>query len=262
VISITLTTLTCYLVTNRLILFQFERVNEIATGAAVEKANTYLGEIANIVSLSMKNEYFDRIISSDESDPYILIKAQKDYEVFLNNLILSNDKVDSVLVVDYNRNIFINASNSVGKSYDKYVSAEFYNQLKKPLLQNSESQFFLDRYKEGNYERLAIISPIFEPYTNEIQAYMVVVLSKNLIEEMQFAGDGIFITDHAGNSAEISYNQHAGDWAGQKFSFKNSLNYEGWTITNTFTFDKLQKSIHKNLAANLNCTSCYRQKNG
>ncbi|MBD0378708.1 sensor histidine kinase [Paenibacillus sedimenti] len=251
VISISLTTLTCYFVTNKIILFQFERVNEIATGAAVEKANTYLGEIANTVSLSMKNEYFDRIISADESDPYVLIKAQKDYEDFLKSLILTNDKVDSVLVVDYHRNIFIKASNSVGKNYDKYGSAQFYNQLKKPLLQNAESQFFLDRYREGIYERLAIISPVFEPYTNEIKAYMVVVLSKKLIEEMQFAGNGIFITDHAGNSAEVSFSQHAGEWAEQKFSFKNALNYEGWTITNTFTFDKLQKSIHKNFTANI-----------
>lgn len=251
VISIALTTLTCYFVTNRFVLFQFERVNEIATGAAVEKANTYLGEIANIVSLSMKNEYFDRIISSDESDPYELIKAQKDYEDFLKSLILSNDKVDSVLVVDYHRNIFIKANNSVGKDYDKYGSAQFYNNLKKPLLQNSESQFFLDRYSEGLYERLAIISPIFEPYTNEIKAYMVVVLSSKLIEEMQFAGNGIFITDHAGNSAEVSYNPNAGELAEQKFSFKNPLNYEGWTITNTFTFDKLQQSIHQNLIANI-----------
>lgn len=251
VMSIALTTLTCYIVTNRFILFQFERVNEIATDAAVEKANTYLGEIANTVSLSMKNEYFDRIISSNESDPYVLIKAQKDYEDFLNNLILSNDKVDSVLVVDYNRNIFIKASNTVGKSYDKYGASEFYNQLKKPLQQNSESQFFLDRYREGIYERLAIISPISEPYTNEIKAYMVVVLSTKLIEEMQFAGNGIFITDHAGNTAEVSNNQQAGELAEQKFSFKNSLNYEGWTITNTFTFDKLQKSINNNLTTNI-----------
>jgi two-component system sensor histidine kinase YesM len=251
VISIALTTLTCNFVTNRFILFQFERVNEIATGAAVEKANTYLGEIANTVSLSMKNEYFDRIISSDESNPYELIKAQKDYEDFLENLILSNDKVDSVLVVDFNRNIFINASNSVGKNYDKYRSAEFYNKLKKPSLQNYESQFFLDRYTEGNYERLAIISPVFEPYTNEIKAYMVVVLSSKLIEEMQFAGNGIFITDHAGNSAEVSNNQYKGELTDQKYSFKNSLNFEGWTITNTFTFDKLQKSININLNTNI-----------
>jgi two-component system sensor histidine kinase YesM len=251
VISIALTTLTCNLVTNRFILDQFERVNEIATGAAVEKANTYLAEIANTVSLSMKNEYFDRIISSDESDPYELIKAQKDYEEFLKNLILTNDKVDSVLVVDYDRNIFIKANNSVGKDYDKYGSAEFYNTLKKPSLYNDQSQFFLDRYTEGNYERLAIISPVFEPYTNEIKAYMVVVLSNKLIEEMQFAGNGIFITDHEGNSAELSNLQHAGELTEQKYSFKNSLNFEGWTITNTFTFDKLQQSITNNLHTNL-----------
>lgn len=251
VLSIALTTLTCYFVTNRFILFQFERVNEIATGAAVEKANTYLGEIANTVSLSMKNEYFDRIIGSDESDPYVLIKAQKDYEDFLKNLILSNDKVDSVLVVDYSRNIFIKASNSVGKNYDIYGSVEFYNNLKKPSLQNDENQFFLDRYTEGSYERLAIISPVFEPYTNEIKAHMVVVLSSKLIEEMQFAGNGIFITDHAGNSAEVSNNQQAGELAEQNYSFKNALNFAGWTITNTFTFDKLQKSINNNLITNL-----------
>ncbi|MCM0649353.1 sensor histidine kinase [Clostridium swellfunianum] len=250
-ISIGLTTITCYFVTNRFILSQFERVNEIATGAAVEKANTYLGEFANIVSMSMKNQYFDSIISSNESDPYVLIKAQKDYESFLKNLILSNDKVDAVLVVDYNRNIFIKACNSVGKYYEKYGAAEFYNNLNKPLLQNSKSQFFLDRYKEGNYERLAIISPVFEPYSNEIKAYMVVVLSKKLIEEMQFAGNGIFITDNAGNSAELTYNVNDDELTGQKFSFKNALNYEGWTITNTFTFDKLQESINKNLTANI-----------
>ncbi|KRE66702.1 cache domain-containing sensor histidine kinase [Paenibacillus sp. Soil750] len=251
VISIALTTLTCNLVTNRFILDQFERVNEIATGAAVEKANTYLAEIANTVSLSMKNEFFDRIISSDESDPYELIKAQKDYEEFLKNLILTNDKVDSVLVVDYDRNIFIKANNSVGKDYDKYGTAEFYNTLKKPSLHNDQSQFFLDRYTEGNYERLAIISPVFEPYTNEIKAYMVVVLSNKLIDEMQFAGNGIFITDHEGNSAEVSNLQHAGELTEQKYSFKNSLNFEGWTITNTFTFDKLQQSITNNLHTNL-----------
>jgi two-component system sensor histidine kinase YesM len=251
VISIALTTLTCNLVTNRFILFQFERVNEIATGAAVEKANTYLGEIANTVSLSMKNEYFDRIISSEELDPYQLIKAQKDYEEFLKNLILTNDKVDSVLVVDTNRNIFIKANNSVGKDYDKYGTAAFYDTLKKPSQQNEESQFFLDRYTEGNYERLAIISPVFEPYTNEIKAHMVVVLSSKLIEEMQFAGNGIFITDHTGNSAEVSNIPHAGELTDQQYSFKNSLNFEGWTITNTVTFDKLQQSITNNLYLNI-----------
>ncbi|KRE82515.1 hypothetical protein ASG89_14765 [Paenibacillus sp. Soil766] len=251
IISIALTTLTCNWVTNRFILFQFERVNEIATGAAVEKANTYLAEIANTVSLSMKNEYFDRIISSDELDPYQLFKAQKDYEEFLKNLILTNDKVDSLLVVDYHRNIFIKANNWVGKDYDKYGTEDFYNTLQKPSIQNEESQFFLDRYTEGNYERLAIISPIFEPYTNEIKAHMVVVLSTKLIEEMQFAGNGIFITDHTGNSAEVSNIPHAGELTDQKYSFKNALNFEGWTITNTFTFDKLQQSIANNLHLNI-----------
>ncbi|MGG1513823.1 sensor histidine kinase [Paenibacillus oryzisoli] len=250
-ISITLTTLTCYLVTNRLILFQFERVNEIATGAAVEKANTYLGEIATIVSLSMKNEYFDKIMDSGEADPYVLIKAQKDYEEFLNNLILTNDKVDSVIVTDLNRGIFLKASNSVGKSYEKYGTAAFYDNLKKPALESPESQFFLDRYQEGTYERLAIISPIFEPYSNTIKAYMVVVLSSKLIEEMQFAGNGIFMTDHAGNSAEVANPAQAGELAELKYSFKNSLNYAGWTITNTFTFDKLQRSINSNLRLNI-----------
>ncbi|MBD2868982.1 sensor histidine kinase [Paenibacillus arenilitoris] len=251
IISITITTFTCYWVTNRFILFQFERVNEIATGAAVEKANTYLGEIADIVSLSMKNEYFDRMIHLDETDPYTLVKDQKDYEAYLNNLILSNDKVDAVLVVDQQKQIFIHASNTVGQDYSKYKSADFYANLKKPHLLSEDSQFLLDRYITGSYERLAVISPILESDADEIDAYLIVVLSQKLIEEMQFAGNGIFITDLAGNSAEISYNPAEGEMREQQYSFKNPLNYEGWTITNTFTFDKLQGSIRNNLVINV-----------
>ncbi|WP_308635759.1 sensor histidine kinase [Paenibacillus silvisoli] len=251
-ISITITTFTCYWATNRFILFQFERVNEIATGAAVEKANTYLGEIANIVSLSMKNEYFDRMIHLDEADPYALVKDQKDYETYLNNLILSNDKVDAVLVVDQRKQLFIHASNTVGQDYNKYKSADFYANLKKPNLLNEDSQFLLDRYTTGSYERLAVISPILESdVQEEIDAYLIVVLSQKLIEEMQFAGNGIFITDLAGNSAEISYNPEEGEMRDQQYSFKNPLNYEGWTITNTFTFDKLQGTIHNTLIVNV-----------
>jgi two-component system, sensor histidine kinase YesM len=251
IISIALTTATCYVVTNRFVLFQFERVNEIATGAAVEKANTYLGEFANIVSLSMKNEYFDQIIHSEQPDPYILYKVQKDYEEFLKRLILNNDKVDSVMISDPTRDIFIRASNSVGRSYYKYASGLFYAQLQKPTLQKAGTQFYLDRYQEGLYERPAIICPIFEPYGSGIKAYMVVVLSQKLSEEMQFAGNGIFIADHAGNSAEVSINPTEGSREERTFSFKNALNYEGWTITNTFTFDRFQQSLRQNLVTNM-----------
>ena len=250
-ISIILTTATSYIVSSRLIFKQFENVNSIATEAAVEKTNTYLGEIAWIFNMSMKSDYFNNLINYNGQDAYQLAKARKEYEIFLGNLIMYNDKIDSLLVFDQDSNTFLNASNTVGREYAKYNSSKFQNSISLLLANNPNSQFFLDRYEYNGYARIAVICPVYEPYSQNLQAGIIVVLSEKLTKEIQFAGDSIFITDNAGNSATIVNKKEPEDTAARKFSLNRGLNFEGWTITNAFSFKKLQKLIDDNLLVNI-----------
>lgn len=250
-VSITLTTATNYLVSNRLILKQFERVNGIATGAAVEKTNTYLGEIAWIINMSMKNDFFNTFMSADSQDAYQLAKASKDYKEYLDNLIIYNDKIDSLMVVDQNSNVFICSSNTVSVEYSKYNSDDFKNYVKALLVKNQNSQFFLDRYEYDKYERTAVICPVYDPNTENLRASIIIVLSEKLTKEIQFVGDNFYITDNAGNSAVIVNKKEAYESTDRNLSLKRELNFEGWKITGTFTFEKLQKLIGANLHANI-----------
>ncbi len=250
IVSVLITTLTCYYVSNKLLLDQFQYVNGIATNAAIEKTNTYLGEIASIINLSMKFEYFDRIINPTNLDAYQQIDMKNNYKAYLQNMILYNDKIDALIVINRNTENFTISVNSVGKNYNEYHSGAFFSLVQQYAENNPLSQFFLNKYHEGNYKRIAIISPVKEPYSNIVQAFVVIVLSEKLMEDLQFSGDQILITDNTGTSATL-VESNDGSLNQSRFTFNNQLNFDGWEISNTFTYNKIQKTILDNLFQNL-----------
>lgn len=249
-ISAVIAAYTCYFISYRLISNQFEYVNRIATSAAIEKTNTYLGEIANIINLSMKSPNFNTIITSDVLTPQQIVSEQQNYASYLRDMILYNDKIDALIVVKSDRDVFVSAANSVGRQYTKYRLAEFYDQVRTYSNGNMSSQFFLDKYKEGYYERIAIVCPVLEPYGSDVRACVIAVLSQKLSQDLGFSGDRIILTDNAGNSAALVDN--SGDQPENGgLTYRNSLNFFGWTIANIYTFEKIQKSIIENLYNNI-----------
>ncbi len=248
-ISVVITAFTCHFVSYRVILNQFEYVNRIATSAAAEKTNTYLGEIANIINLSMKSPYFNTIIDSDSLSPNQIVSVQQNYTAYLRDMILYNDKIDALLVVKEDTNVYISAANSVGKEYTKYRLPEFYNYIRKYSQENPTGQFFLDKYEEREYERIAIVYPVLEPYGSNVRACIIAVLSQKLSQDLSFSGSQIILTDNMGNSAvlvDISDDKPSND----RFIYSNSLKFMGWTISNIYRFEKIYKTILENLFYN------------
>ncbi len=249
-LSAIITAFTCYFISYRLISNQFEYVNRIATSAAVEKTNTYLGEIANIINLSMKSPNFNTMITSDILTPQQIVSEQQNYTSYLQDMILYNDKIDALIVVKNDMGIFVSAANSVGKQYTKYRLSEFYDQVRQYSNGNLSSQFFLDKYKEGYYERIAIVCPVLEPYGSDVRACVIAVLSQKLSQDLGFSGDRIVLGDNAGNSAALVDN--FGDQPENGgLTYRNSLNFFGWTIANIYTFEKIEKQIIENLYNNI-----------
>ena len=249
-VSVVITAFTCHFVSYSVILNQFEYVNRIATSAAAEKTNTYLGEIANIINLSMKSPYFNTIIDSDNLSPNQIVSVQQNYTAYLRDMILYNDKIDALIVVKEDTNVFISAANSVGKEYAKYRLPEFYSSIRKYSQENPASQFFLDKYEERDYERIAIICPVLEPYGSGVRACIVAVLSRKLSQDLSSSGNRIILTDNIGNSAvlvDISNGKPSDD----RFIYSNSLNFMGWTISNIYTFENIYRIILENLFCNL-----------
>ncbi|NLM09757.1 MAG: sensor histidine kinase [Clostridiaceae bacterium] len=249
VISVVITAFTCHFVSYRVILNQFEYVNRIATSAAAEKTNTYLGEIANIINLSMKSTYFNTIIDSDSLSPNQIVSVQQNYTAYLRDMILYNDKIDALLVVKEDTNVFVSAANSVGKEYAKYRLSEFYSSIRKYSQENPTSQFFLDKYEERDYERMAIVCPVLEPYGSRVQACIIAVLSQKLSQDLSSSGNQIILTDNIGNSA-ILVDITNDKLSNNRFIYSDSLNFTGWTISNIYSFEKIYKTILENLIYN------------
>lgn len=98
----------------------------------------------------MKSPYFNTIIDSDSLSPNQIVSVQQNYTAYLRDMILYNDKIDALLVVKEDTNVYISAANSVGKEYTKYRLPEFYNYIRKYSQENPTGQFFLINMRKEN----------------------------------------------------------------------------------------------------------------
>ncbi len=250
-LSVLLTITSCYFVSYKLIQNQFEYVNRITTSAAVERTNMYMGKIASTFNSAMNNDSFDILVGNRNTSFYSLIKAQKDYETYLKSLISLNDKVDALVLVS-KKDIFVNIGNVVGQDFNEYKSDEFFDKVQGYIIKSDNSnQMYLDMYSRKNYERIAVINPVVKPGSMQLEAVVIAVLSKKLSENLQFTEGSIKLADGTGNYATIINKEDYKALDDHHYTFANKLSFSGWTIYNTYRFEKIQSLINHYYLTNI-----------
>lgn len=244
-LAVLLTIASGYLVSHRLTKNQFDYVNKITTSAAVERTNMYMGEIAMTFNSAMNSDAFDILVSSRYTSDYNLFKAQNDYEAYLKRLIPLNDKIDALVLVNNNNDIFINIGNVVGKDFSEYKAPEFIKKVQGyAKVSGNTNQVYLNRYSRNNYDRISVINPVINSENMQVEAIVIAVLSKKLTEDLQFAGGTINLADGAGNYATVINQDNSEILEDNQYTFKNKLNFNGWTIYNSYKFDKIQNLLN------------------
>ena len=231
-VSVCVTTAISFAVSYNILLDKTRTIGEMLTGVAVEKTKTYLGDIADIINLAIKNEQFDSLFTGERVSSFALIKARKDYEQYLKHLILIYDNIDALFISDGAEGV--SATNNVLLATDQfYLSGDFYGSVRKKTEAGMTGQFYLDKRSYRGVEAIAIVCPIREPFSSGLKGCVVAVLSQKFTNDLQFAGDSIYLTDQMGTVASIS--DKAPETAAGDFRFENKLNFEGWTLVNSFS---------------------------
>ncbi len=114
-----------------------------------------------------------------------------------------------------------------------------------------ESEFFLERYYEENTQNIAIVHPVLEGRSKTVQACIIVILSKAFSEELQFAGDSLYLMDQQGEYISIQA-EPAKTILNDKFKAHNEsssgliqkdLIFNGWKIISFSSIGKAMKDI-------------------
>lgn len=244
IVSICITTVISFAVSYSILLDKTKYIGEMLTDVAVEKTKTYLGDIADILNLAIKNEEFDNLFSSKSASSFDHIKARKDYEQYLKHLILIYDNIDALFVAD--GSMGVSATNNVLLTTDQYyLSPEFYRSVLHKVDDGMTEQFYLDKRSYRGLDSISIVCPIRMPFGDDLRGCIVAVLSQKFANDLQFAGDSIYLVDQLGTTASIT-DKALGSTRGD-IRFENKLNFEGWTLINSFSYMHIRGEFEKSL---------------
>lgn len=244
-IAVLLTSILSFTVSFKIITDKMHLISKTLTDVAVDKTNTYLGDIAGIINLSIRNMRDENIFESPDFSSYEGIKARNDYEQYLQHLILHYDRIDALVVLSQTSCVY--AVNTLHKSYLQYTRPPFLESVQKKVANGLKGQFFLDKYEDGDYRGISIVCPVYNQDDGSLKGCVVAVLNERFSSDLQFAGDNIFLTDALGNNAAIvnktgSQPLHTGD-----VEFTNPLTFEGWSLINTFTQFSIRNEFQRSL---------------
>ena len=139
-ISVALTLITSYLVSYKIIRDKADYIDHNLTNVAAEKTNTVLGELANIINLSINNTNLNYIVENDDLMSYDFINARAEYEKYLRKLIMNYDKIDGIVFV--NDKIMVYAKNSVLNEESRNRMTNYFYKIRELVKKDPESEFF------------------------------------------------------------------------------------------------------------------------
>ena len=248
VISVALALLTSYLVSFKIISDKAEYIDQSLTNVAVEKTNTILGELANVINLSINNSNLNYIMENHDMMSYDYINAKSEYEKFLRKLIMNYDKIDGIALV--NDETMVYAKNSVLRHTSQNILTDYFHKTRELIKDEPESQFFLEKYTEERTQNIAIIQPALRDEQREVQAVVIIILNKNFSKELQFAGDSMYLMDQRGEYASINTAPEKmpftrGSYTKYNGIIEKELVFRGWKIINYSTMNKIMEDIQK-----------------
>jgi two-component system, sensor histidine kinase YesM len=246
VASLIVTIATLHYVTSDIIRKKAYEMNKVLTDAAADKANAILEDIANIINLSVNNRELDELVDYNDDLNYDYLMKNKDYETYLKRIIMNYDELDALLII--NENLTLAACNTVLQNYDIYKGKDYYNKVLSSMGDIGKNRFFLETETGKENGRVVIISPIFKPYSNSVQALTVAVLSKRVSQELNFAHNDINISDQCGNKVTLySHNNNNSSSKLPNNLIKRDLVFDGWTIQNSISNHLISIYINNNI---------------
>jgi two-component system sensor histidine kinase YesM len=237
VFSIIISLFTSYILSEITISDKYDSINKLLNGAAVERTNTVLGEIAELTNLAVRNDNLNIILNDSSSTKYQRTMANVNYQKYLRQLLIKNDMLDAVIVSYKNGSILAasrqNSNNGITLAYKPFNDPSFFDAFGSNHNMNVDSQFFLSIYEEESEKRIAITSPLHFSFGNNTQAYFTVILSNSLSQQFRFAGDSIYLEDNTGSKAYVIEKSDGAKETGN-MTLQGDLCFKGWKLISTY----------------------------
>lgn len=250
IISCIISTCAFQIVLDQTMSKQYDDVNKLAFLAAIDKTDTYLGDIAWIINTTTKNEDFNTLITSTDKKNIATIRAQRNYSNYLTSLIWYDDRIDAVVFYSMENNSFITASNNIDKYFNRYYERAFYENIETILESNPDNFYFLDNHTvDVNYNLLSVIAPVFSEQ-HKVLGFVVIAISKKIQDELSFT-ENVEIMDGIGSKATIIQNNKLPLKTKKVVKLNGNLNFNGWQLSQSYSYEKIDKMMMTTLFHNI-----------
>jgi two-component system, sensor histidine kinase YesM len=214
-------------------------INEMLLTASKENVNLILIGISDMLYQLQSSDDLKILSGEERHGDYENSRAIRDYTAFINDFLVLHEEIETIIINTGKLSFLasnISLSNEDSSTYfSPYMSDSYFQSVENMVNERINESYFLDIGKNPQgINKILICNPIFNSDATNMSAYILVVLSEDIVDQFKYAASGFIIRDELGNNIDIGTKQKV------RLSQERSNNYlikplvfDNWSLIQT-----------------------------